>query len=131
MEKIIYKLQNCKDKYNLIVKLGITHINMPKSLYTDNNLILGCKSRVWLYAYKKKNNKIVYICDSDAIITRGVINIILSIYSGNIVDKVIYSQPFFISKIGFDRFLSTTRTNGIVNIYKQMKQYAILIKFIG
>ena len=91
---------------------------------TDNNLIKGCQSRVWLYA-DYKDGKIIYSADSDAIITKGIVAILIRVLSNQTAEEIAKADLVFIDKIGFKKQLSQTRANGLVSMIKEMKLYAL------
>lgn len=114
-------------RYEYLIELGKKLPKIPDDLRTENNLIRGCQSQVWLYAYKKKG-RIFFQADSDAIIPRGIVALMLRIYSGRFPDQIIHSDPLFLSEIGFNSFLSPTRANGMEAMFKQIKQYSLVLK---
>ena len=91
---------------------------------TDNNLIKGCQSRVWLYA-EERDKKIIYSADSDAIITKGIVAILIRVLSNQTAKEITKTDLAFIDKIGFKEQLSQTRANGLVSMIKEMKIYAL------
>ncbi|YBU88263.1 MAG: SufE family protein [Candidatus Walczuchella monophlebidarum] len=118
---------NWEDKYIYLIELGKKLKTIPSYLRSEDKLILGCNSRVWLHAYVKQN-KIFFQASSDAIIPRGIIALMLRIYSGRFLDHIIYSEPEFLLKIGLSSFLSPIRANGMEAMFKQIKQYAMAFK---
>ena len=97
---------------------------MDKSLKNDENLIKGCQSKVWLNA-DFKDGKINFIADSEAIITKGIIAILLMVFNNKTPDEIIKSDVSFIEKIGLKEHLSPNRANGLYSMIKQIKFYAI------
>jgi len=97
---------------------------MDSSLKNDNNLIKGCQSKVWLNA-ELKNGKINFQADSEAIITKGIIAILLMVFNNKKPDQIIKSDVSFIEKIGLKEHLSPNRANGLYSMIKQIKYYAI------
>jgi cysteine desulfuration protein SufE len=96
----------------------------PESAKTDDKLIRGCQSRVWL-DYQIKNNKIYFTADSDAIITKGIISLLISVYSGRTATEIAGDDFSFIDKIGLKENLSSTRANGLVSMINTIKTVAI------
>jgi cysteine desulfuration protein SufE len=115
------------DKYEHIIGLGKELPLIDESLKTDDLLIKGCQSRVWLHA-KLEDGKVVYTADSDAIITKGIISLLIRALSGQSPDTIINTDLSFVDQIGLKEHLSPTRSNGLVSMVKQMKLYAIAFK---
>jgi cysteine desulfuration protein SufE len=115
------------DKYNYIIELGKT-VPLIDEKYKDKPyLINGCQSQVWLHA-KLVDDKVVFSADSDAMITKGIVHLLIRVLSNNTPDEIINSELEFIDKIGLKEHLSPTRSNGLVNMIKQMKLYALAFK---
>ena len=112
------------DKYEHLIELGKTLPNMDDKFKTSENLIKGCQSNVWLHA-ETKNNLVIYTAASDAIITRGIIAIILKVFSNQTANNILNSNTDFISKIGLQEQLSPTRANGLVSMVSKIKLYAL------
>jgi cysteine desulfuration protein SufE len=115
------------DKYEHIIGLGKELPLIEESLKTDDLLIKGCQSRVWLHA-KLENGKVIFAADSDAIITKGIINLLIRVLSGEKPDDIVNADMTFIDQIGLKEHLSPTRSNGLVSMVKQMKLYALAFK---
>lgn len=111
-------------KYEYMIELSKTLDKMDDSLKNDNNLIKGCQSKVWLNA-ELKNGKINFQADSEAIITKGIIAILLMVFNDKKPDQIIKSDISFIEKIGLKEHLSPNRANGLYSMIKQIKFYAI------
>jgi cysteine desulfuration protein SufE len=94
---------------------------------TDDRLIKGCQSRVWLYS-SFENDKVIYKADSDAIITKGIVALLIRVLSNQTPDEIINTELEFINKIGLKEHLSPTRANGLVSMIKQMKLDALALK---
>ncbi len=112
------------DKYEYLIELGKNLSSYPESSKTDDKLIKGCQSRVWL-DYKLENGKIYFIADSDAIITKGIISLLISVYSGRTPEEIASSDFGFIEKIGLKENLSPTRANGLVSMIAKIKEVAL------
>ena len=112
------------EKYEYMISLGKSLPLMDKDFKNDSNLIKGCQSRVWLHA-ELKNDNIYFHADSDAIITKGIISILIRIYSGQPPKEILDSSFDFINKIGLKEHLSQTRANGLSSMIKQIKMYAL------
>lgn len=115
------------DKYEHIISLGKELPLIEESLKSDDLLIKGCQSRVWLHA-KLEDGKVVFTADSDAIITKGIINLLIRVLSGQTPTDIIETDLTFIEKIGLKEHLSPTRSNGLVSMVKQMKLYALAFR---
>ena len=111
-------------KYEYMIELSKTLDKMDESLKNDENLIKGCQSKVWLNA-DFKEGKINFIADSEAIITKGIIAILLMVFNNKTPDEIIKSDVSFIEKIGLKEHLSPNRANGLYSMIKQIKFYAI------
>ncbi len=111
------------DKYEYLIDLGKNLTAYPEASKTDDKLIKGCQSRVWL-DYKYENGKIYFSADSDAIITKGIISLLISVYSGKTPEEIASSGFGFIEKIGLKENLSPTRANGLVSMISTIKEVA-------
>jgi len=115
------------DKYSLIVEMGKTLPLIDTAFKTDQYMINGCQSKVWLKA-EYKNGKILFTADSDAIITKGIVNLLIRVLSGHSPDEILKADLGFIESIGLREHLSPTRSNGLSSMIKQMKLYALVFK---
>lgn len=112
------------DKYEYLIDLGKNLAPYPDSSKTDDRLIKGCQSRVWL-DYQMKDGKLWFTADSDAIITKGIISLLVSIYSGRTPEEISSSDFSFIEKIGLKENLSPTRANGLASMIATIKAVAL------
>ena len=112
------------ERYEYIIELGKTIPKIDEQYKTDDNVIKGCQSKVWLHA-EQKNNKIIYTADSDAILTKGIIALLLRVFSNHTPKEILDADTSFIDEIGLKEHLSPTRANGLVSMIKQLKLYAI------
>lgn len=112
------------DKYEHIIELGKDLPIINPEHKTEENLIKGCQSRVWLHA-ELADNKLIFSADSDAIITKGIIGMVIRVFSGHTPKEIAASELFFIDKIGLQEHLSPTRSNGLLAMVKQIKMYSI------
>tara|TARA_B100001741_G_C16435947_1_gene543266 strand:- start:323 stop:742 length:420 start_codon:yes stop_codon:yes gene_type:complete len=112
------------EKYEYIIELGKTLPLIDNKHKIDNNLIKGCQSRVWLHA-DMQNGKIIYSADSDAIITKGIVAILIRVLSNQNAEEIAKANLSFINKLGLKEQLSQTRANGLVSMIKEMKLYAL------
>lgn len=120
-------IEDWMDRYACIIDLGNTLPPIDEQYKTPAHLIEGCQSRVWLNAELDGGN-IVYTADSDAIIVKGIISMLIKVLSGHTPDEILDSKLYFIDKIGLSEHLSPTRSNGLVAMVKQMKMYALAFK---
>jgi cysteine desulfuration protein SufE len=114
------------DKYQYIIDLGKTLAPMSAEWKTDERLIKGCQSRVWLYT-ELKDGKVIYHADSDAIITKGIVALMVRVLSGHTPKEIVDAPLNFIEKIGLKEHLSPTRANGLLSMVKQMKLDALAL----
>lgn len=112
------------DKYEYLISLGKELPLIQETKKTSENIIKGCQSRVWLAA-DLENSKIQYTADSDAIITKGIISLMIRILTDSSPKEIMETELYFIDKVGLKEHLSPTRSNGLVSMVKQMKMYAI------
>ena len=111
------------DKYEYIIDLGKSLASYPEDKKTDEYLIKGCQSRVWIDA-KMENGVLIFNADSDAIITKGIISLLIRIYSGRTPEEILSSDFSVVEKIGLKENLSPTRANGLVSMIQAMKKLA-------
>lgn len=111
-------------RYEYMIELGKSLPLIDEQYKTDDNLIKGCQSKVWVHA-ELKDNKIVFTADSDAIITKGIVAILIRVFSNQHPKDIIEANTDFIDDIGLKEHLSPTRANGLVSMIKQIKMYAI------
>ncbi len=112
------------DKYAYIIDMGNSLPALPEQLKTPDRLIEGCQSRVWLDAERDADGNIVFRADSDAIIVKGIISMLVQVLSGHTPDEILNADLRFINEIGLSEHLSPTRSNGLVAMLKQMRAYA-------
>lgn len=111
-------------KYEYIIDLGKKLSSMEDRHKNDDNIIKGCQSVVWLHA-EKEGNTVRYTADSEAIIVKGLVSMLLSVYDGHTPQEILDSEPYFIEKVGLSSHLAQTRSNGLASMVKQMKAYAV------
>ena len=112
------------EKYEHIIDLGKSLPLIEEAHKTEDNLIKGCQSRVWLHA-EQSQDKVVFTADSDAIMTKGIIALLVRTFSGQKAQDIVNADTEFINQIGLKEQLSPTRANGLVSMVKQMKLYAL------
>lgn len=111
------------DKYEYIIELGKKLDSFPENKKTDDRLIKGCQSRVWL-DWKVKNGKLYFTADSDAIITKGIISLLISVYSGRSAEEIAGDDFSFLEELGLKENLSPTRANGLESMVETIKRAA-------
>ena len=116
--------ENKNDKYNYIIEMGKGLDALSEDHKVDKNLIKGCQSRVWLHP-ELEEGKIRYEVDSDALIVRGIVGLLVRILSNQKPEDIVNTELFFIKDIGLDQMLSMNRSNGLAAMVKQMKLYAL------
>lgn len=119
------------DRYAVIIDMGNNLEPMPESLKTPDRLIEGCQSRVWLDAETDADGKINFRADSDAIIVKGIISMLVQVLSGHTPDEILEADLRFIKEIGLAEHLSPTRSNGLLAMVRQMRAYAAAFKARG
>jgi cysteine desulfuration protein SufE len=112
------------ERYEYIIELGKNLPLIKEEFKTENNLIKGCQSKVWLQG-EKKDDKIVFTADSDAILTKGIIAILIRTFSNQKASDILEADMSFIDEIGLKEHLSPTRANGLVSMIKNIKMYAL------
>jgi cysteine desulfuration protein SufE len=115
------------ERYKYIIKHGDKLESLPEEDKVDDNLVKGCQSQVWLKA-DLNGDKIVFKADSDAAITKGLVSLVVRLYTNQAPEDILSTDPVFISKIGMQQHLSPTRANGLASMVKQMKIYAMAYK---
>lgn len=120
---------NWEDKYEYIIDLGKKLEVLEDNHKVDENKVRGCQSTVWLVA-DKKDGRIFYKADSDAVIVKGLISMLIRVLSGQNPDDIINARLDFIREIGMMGHLAQTRSNGLVAMVKQMKNYALAFKAV-
>ena len=112
------------DKYQLLIDLGSDEQPLPEAYKTDQNLIDGCQSWVWLQA-DETDGVVTFRAESDALIVKGIVALLIRVLSGHTAREILDAQLYFIEKIGLNEHLSPTRSNGLLAMLKQMKMYAL------
>ncbi len=111
-------------RYEYIIELGKSLPLIDEQYKTEENIIKGCQSKVWLQG-EQSENKILFTADSDAILTKGIIAILIRTFSGQSAEDILVADTNFIEEIGLREHLSPTRANGLVSMIKQIKMYAL------
>ena len=115
------------ERYEYLIELGKSMPLIDEQNKTDDNLIKGCQSQVWLYA-QKQDGKIVFTADSDAILTKGIVSLLLRVFTKQTPEDILKANTDFINDIGLQEHLSPTRANGLASMVKQIKLYALALQ---
>lgn len=121
------RFNNWEDKYAHVIALGKTLQPMSEELKTEANRVRGCQSQVWLHA-KLEGDRVVFVADSDAVIVRGLVALLLRCYSGQTPDEILASDAGFLKDIGLMGHLSQSRANGLAAMFKQIRNYAVAFR---
>lgn len=112
-------------RYEHMIELGKSLPLIEEQYKTDDYLIKGCQSKVWLFA-QMKDGKVIYTADSDAIITKGIVALLVRVFSNQTPEAIVKADTKFIDEIGLKEHLSPTRANGLVSMLEEMKRYALV-----
>lgn len=115
------------DKYALLIELGNSLNSLDEKYKVESNLIQGCQSRVWLHA-EEINGRIHFQAESDAVIVKGIIALLIKVLSNRTPDEIIDADLYFVDRIGLNEHLSATRSNGLASMIKQIRFYAMAFK---
>ena len=115
------------EKYENIIQMGKELPLIEEQYKTDDNLIKGCQAKVWLHA-DYKDGKVVFTADSDAIITKGLVSMVVRVLSNHTPQEIVNADLYFVDKVGLREHLSVTRSNGLLSMIKQMKMYAVAME---
>ena len=120
-------LDDWMDRYQLLIDLGEEQAELPAEEKTEQNLIDGCQSRVWLVC-DENNGVLTFRAESDALIVKGIVTLLIRVLSGHTADEILNADLYFIRDIGLTEHLSPTRSNGLLAMVKQMRMYALAFK---
>lgn len=115
------------EKYEYIIQLGKELPLIKDEFKKDENLIRGCQAKVWLHA-DFQDGRILFTADSDAIITKGLVSMVVRVLSGHTPEEIVKADLYFVDKVGLREHLSVTRSNGLLSMIKQMKVYALALQ---
>jgi cysteine desulfuration protein SufE len=118
------------DKYTYLIELGNEMESIDASYKVDQNLIRGCQSRVWLQQ-RLEGDHIIFEAESDALIVKGLVALLLKVFSNRTPQEILDAEPYFIDEIGLKQHLSPTRSNGLMAMIKQIKLFALAYKQIS
>ncbi len=125
------ELDDWMDRYAYIIDLGNSLPPIAEEYKTPQNLIEGCQSRVWLHADMNGDGRVEFTADSDAIIVKGIISMLIEVLSGHAPKEILDADLYFIDRIGLSEQLSPTRSNGLLAMVKQIKMYALAYEEIA
>lgn len=121
------ELEDWMDRYQLLIDLGSEQEPLEAKYKTEQNLIDGCQSRVWLQC-DEEDGKLVFRAESDALIVKGIVTLLINVLSGHTPDEILEADLYFIPEIGLKEHLSPTRSNGLLAMVKQIRMYALAYK---
>lgn len=121
------ELDDWMDRYQLLIDLGEEQEPLPDNEKTEQNLIDGCQSRVWLVC-DENNGILTFRAESDALIVKGIVSLLIRVVSGHMPQEILDADLYFIREIGLTEHLSPTRSNGLLAMIKQMRMYALAFK---
>ena len=130
IEQEFTSLDNWEDKYSLLIKMGKELGELDQEIKIEKNKISGCQSQVWLHA-KLENGKMQILGDSDAMIVKGLVAMLIKVYSNQKPNEILSSPPNFLNEIGIDKHLSPTRKNGLGAMLKQIQLFALAFKALA
>ena len=122
------ELDDWMDRYQLLIDMGSGMEPLAEEKKTEQNLIDGCQSRVWLHASKSDDGTLHFEADSDALIVKGIISLLIGILDGQTPQDILDADLYFIDRIGLREHLSPTRSNGLVAMVKRIHDYALAFK---
>lgn len=120
------KIPAWEDRYKLLIKKGKDLPKLDPEIQTDKYKVKGCQSSVWIHA-RKENGKIFYVADSDTQIVKGLVALLLHVYSGHTPEEIMQTPPTFLEEIGINTHISQARANGLAAMIKQIKLYAFAL----
>jgi cysteine desulfuration protein SufE len=123
-------LSQWEDRYKKIIDMGKALPEMPENLKTEQNVVKGCQSQVWLSANLDSQGHMILQGDSDALIVKGLVALLLKVYSGGAPSEILNTPPEFLKALGFEGNLSPSRANGLHSMLKQIKLYATAFDYL-
>jgi cysteine desulfuration protein SufE len=130
IESTFAQAKDWEDKYRQIIKYGKELEDMNDDLKIDKYKVKGCQSQVWLFP-ELKEGKVYFQADSDAMLVKGIISVLLKVYSGQSADDILAHEPSFLNDLGITQHLSMNRSNGLASMMKQIKMYALAMKALS
>ena len=121
-------LDDWMDKYQLLIDLGSEQEPLAEEYKTEQNLIDGCQSRVWIVCEEQADGTLTFRAESDALIVKGIVSLVIRVMSGHTPQEILDAALYFIPRIGLTEHLSPTRSNGLLAMIKQIRMYALAVK---
>lgn len=118
------ELDDWMDRYQLLIELGETQPPLPAAEKVDQNLIDGCQSRVWIVCDRGADGRLTFRAESDALIVKGIVSLVIRVFSGHTPQEILDAELYFIPRIGLTEHLSPTRSNGLLAMIRQIRNYA-------
>lgn len=128
--KDFQKFSDWEERYRKIIQLGQGLAPMEESLKTEENKVKGCQSQVWLHAQLSPEGRVVFQGDSDAMIVKGLVALLLQVYSETTPEEILKTPTDFLNEIGLERHLSPSRANGLFSMIKQIRYYATAFQYL-
>jgi cysteine desulfuration protein SufE len=119
------KANDWESRYKILIAMGKALPDLPENLKTEEAKVKGCQSQVWLHAHRDAHGKIIFQGDSDALLVKGLVALLLKIYSGSTPQEILTTPPEFLKAIGFEGNLSPSRANGLFSMIKQIRFFAM------
>ena len=118
------ELEDWMDRYQLLIDMGEEQPSLPDSEKTEQNLIDGCQSRVWIVCDRGADGRLTFRAESDALIVKGIVSLVIRVFSGHTPQEILDADLYFIPRIGLTEHLSPTRSNGLLAMIRQIRNYA-------
>ena len=118
------ELEDWMDRYQLLIDMGEEQEPLPDGEKTEQNLIDGCQSRVWIVCDRGADGRLTFRADSDALIVKGIVSLVIRVFSGHTPQEILDAELYFIPRIGLTEHLSPTRSNGLLAMIRQIRNYA-------
>lgn len=121
------KFQDWEDRYKELIHIGRDLQNYPEDKREEKYKVKGCQSQVWLYP-EFKDGRVYFYADSDAVLVKGIVGLLVSVYSDATPDEILMTKPDFLKEVGITEHLSMNRSNGLASMMKQIQMYAVVFK---
>ena len=118
------ELEDWMDRYQLLIDMGEEQEPLPDGEKTEQNLIDGCQSRVWIVCDRGADGRLTFRAESDALIVKGIVSLVIRVFSGHTPQEILDTELYFIPRIGLTEHLSPTRSNGLLAMIRQIRNYA-------
>lgn len=119
-----------EDRYKRIIEYGKKLSDMPEQLKTEENIVKGCQSQVWMHASLNEKNEMIMVADSDALLVKGLVALLVKVYSPAEPAQILKVAPEFLKTLGFEQNLSPSRSNGLHSMLKQIKLFATAFSYL-